>query len=83
MKNTITRTVTKTTIDFMGFSYKDDSLFNAQWSGYEMTEQDLTIDAETKNNCKVLKITGVTTSKFKLTIDLQTAIENGTLEEIE
>lgn len=80
---TINRTIERTTIKFTAYSFTDKSLFNAETEGYEMTADELISSAEQYNTCKILEITSQTTKRYKLTIDIQKAIEIGTLEEID
>lgn len=80
---TINRTVEKTIISFTAYSFNDKSLFNAEAEGYEQTIEELTAETEKKHNCKVLEITSTITKRYKLTIDINKAIEVGTMEEAE
>lgn len=79
----INRTIEKTTIQFTAYSFESKSLFTADCDGYEMTAEELAAEVETKNNCKVLEITNEITKRYKLTIDIQKAIEVGTIEEVD
>lgn len=79
---TINRTIEHTAIKFTAYSFTDKSLFVADTGGYEQTVEDLTAEIERKYNCKVLEITSQDTKRYKLTIDIQKAIEIGTIEEV-
>ena len=78
---TINRTIEKTIISFTAYSFNDKSLFNAEIEGYEQTIEELTAEVEKRYSCKVLEITSTITKKYKLTIDINKAIEAGTIEE--
>lgn len=80
---TINRTIERTTLTFTAYSFTDKTLFNAEIEGYEMSTDELIASAEQYNTCKILEITSQTTKRYKLTIDIQKAIDVGTIEEID